>query len=707
MTKRFIVELKQSADFTNQNFSMASDRHTLSDEPSDIADTNDYAKPDLPSNDKQHRPDSSGLKATLIESISWQWLYATNLLVTHELILTINEAPLHSNAYSWLAAEAVIVIWILKNFWNPDSPFFNPKGQQEASQNHPIAIITKKPGSENNPVQYRTSQPSGQQAPAASTQGKDAFTSLLHSSSGDGNGDPQAHRHTLGLNCFIYPCHGICRFGPSSDNAYPIRTGGTYASLAQPPNHSVTIPGHLPVSSDDVVIINGLLNLDNHGLVEKTWISCTLPHFTPPTGTLKTQQTIELFQWGQSPTHLSRTAAVPSPTASGKVIFTTPNHRASQTRTLESTGATYNRQVRLKHKRSNLDGQQACNAIMFGEGGLKQPCGKSYKSPGDLSVHKSKVHTGKKTCHTSVIRKDGQQRPCGTVCKNAQSLAHHKSKEHTGQQICNAIVVGKGGLQQPCGKTCKSARNLSIHKSKYHTGQKTCYLSVIGKDGQQQPCGAVCKNAQALSHHKSKDHSGQQTCEVTVISEDGQPRPCGVVCKSTQSLIYHRRRDHSGQQTCDVTVIGEDDQLRPCGMVFKNAPNLAAHRSRFHTGQKICDITLVSEDGTQRPCGTACQSARALINHKRRSHSVQRACYMTVVRKDGQQLRCGKICKNAAALSTHKSSVHSGQKTCYVTVVGEDGQQRPCGKVCSNAGVLYDHRRKHLKRKPVDVGTKR
>ncbi|WOG26933.1 hypothetical protein [Endozoicomonas sp. 8E] len=47
MKKRFVVELKQNKDSTNPGFSVKRDLGISQNRPSDIAETNGYAEPDL------------------------------------------------------------------------------------------------------------------------------------------------------------------------------------------------------------------------------------------------------------------------------------------------------------------------------------------------------------------------------------------------------------------------------------------------------------------------------------------------------------------------------------------------------------------------------------------------------------------------------------------------------------------------------------
>ncbi|WOG26951.1 hypothetical protein [Endozoicomonas sp. 8E] len=521
MTRRFIVEFVEDAAFTGQSLFTKPEHHTLSGNSSDIADKNGNIEPCFSSDKKRQKTCSYGVKTPLIESISWQWLYATNLLVVFELILTTKDAPPGFNLYSSLPLEAVIAVgWLLNNYWNPWSSLFNPCEQQEASQNHLFSIITMTPGSEHNPSQYQTSQyqpsqASGQQAPKAPPYPEGSFTSPSHSGFGDDNEDPQPHRHTLGLNCFVNPCNGVCRFRPSFDNAHSLSAGAACTLQTR----QLTMPGHLPVTTDDLLIINGLINLGSHGLAEKKPFSVSLTHCIPPAGASEAQQTTASTQWNQNLIHPPR-AALATP---DKIIFTTSDHKDSQTDAIEwaeasssgclpYTGANHCRQALLDQKR--------------------------------------RYHSGQQTCVDKVLGDNGRQRLCGRVCNSIKALSDHKRRHHTGPRTCGETVLGEDSQPQLCGRVCNSIKALSDHKRRHHTGQQTCGETVLGKDGQPQLCGKVCNNIKALSDHKRRHHCEQKTCGETVLGEDGQPCQCGKVFKSSQILADHKRRIHSRQQTC-------------------------------------------------------------------------------------------------------------------------------------------------------------
>ncbi|WOG27117.1 hypothetical protein [Endozoicomonas sp. 8E] len=719
-TVRITADLEQSTGSQKQNFFIKSDRYTLTGIPSGSTEINDHTGSDFPPYDKRHKHIGYEVKTTIIESISWQWLYASNLLIAYEPILTIKDTTLNSNPYSWLPVE-VIVGWLLKSYWNPDLPLFNPIEQRAASilrQGGQLFVtITTIFGSGHNTSQRPSSESSGKQAPQANNIPRGYLTHLLYSDFGNGNEGPEQESHTLGLNCFVHPCHGVCQFQPASDNSRPFEW--MLNSEENSPNPTEAAPGqsscpHLmeghclscisdfhslkvtdsrqilpfdtlndlpatqsqhassqtfqpqahqpgdaqmswsaPATSNDLIIINGLLNLRKNGSLEETSTSSTPTHLPSPLGTSETQQTTESSQLGQSPPHFS------------------------QTDTAQST---------------NHIVQRSCDVTTDGENGQQQPCGKLFNSIKAVNAHKRRCHTGQQKCDLIVVWEDGQLRPCGTVSKNAQALLYHKRKEHTGQQTCDMPLIDKSGQRLPCGKIFKGSQALSAHKRFSHTGQHTCDLTVVGENNQQRPCGMFCKNAQALTDHKRRHHSGQQTCGVTLIGQDGQKRPCGLVCKNAKALSSHKSSIHRVHQICHTTVI-KNGQPQPCGELCRTAKALAGHKSRYHSGQKTCDFIMFREDGQQLPCKKVCNNAQALSYHKRKEHGRKKICDMMVFGEDSQQLPCRKVYNNVKALLYHKRKEHTGQQTCDVTVVGEAGQQLPCGKTCNNIQVLLNHKR--------------
>ncbi|WOG27047.1 hypothetical protein [Endozoicomonas sp. 8E] len=668
-TGRFTVEFGKDAGRPNHGFYIKSDLIKLPDNPSDITDANHFAG----SVEKRHRPYGYIIKAAIIESISWQWLYASNLLVAFEIPLITKDNPLSSGPDSWPPLEALVAIsWFLKSYWSPDSSVFKPIEQQAASLltqgDFPFSIIAAMFGSGDNPQQYPPSESSGQRVPAASIQVTGYFTNLLNSGSGDGNGGSQKDSHTLGLDCFVYPCRGVCRYQPSSVSGglveWPLKS--EESSTSGPVAYTNDTAGSWvydwvrfdsqPFITSDFEVFNE--RLDPQCILEEDEMFITLDQSEiQPT-------TSELFRLDQSQHH---------PSGTGKL-------------------------------KARADSEQtACNAIIIGEDGKLRPCEKVCSNARALSSHRSKYHTGQKTCQTILVEEDGQQRICGTVCKNARALSFHRDKYHTRQRICDVTGIRKNGQPELCGTVCKNSKALWNHKRKKHFEQKTCELTLVREDGQQQQCGKIFKNAKALSDHKRRIHDGQQRCSETVLGENGQQRSCGTISKNSKALSTHKRRAHTKQVTCDVKLVGKNGKPRLCGKVCINALYLSIHKSKAHGGQRICDATLIGEDGQLQPCGAVCKNPGALSSHKSGHHSGKKTCDLPLIGADGQPQPCGKVCKHAKALTDHKRKEHSRQQTCDATVVGKDGQQKPCGKICKNAYALSGHKRKHQKRKPVNV----
>ncbi|WOG27038.1 hypothetical protein [Endozoicomonas sp. 8E] len=525
----FNAELEQNPVSTRQNFYIKSDRRTFSEDPTEVARTNAYAGSDSLPDDKRHRPFGCELKTTIIESISWQWLYTTNLLVAYELILITRDTPRYSKPYSWLPLEALIAVGLLlKNYWHPDSPLFNLVELQAAFMltpgNRPSATISTMFGSEHNPTQYQPPGPNGQKAPQATTSANGYFTHSIYFDSGNGNESPEQRSHTLDLTCFVHPCHGVCRLRTSFDSR----------ESTQWPLNDAQMLENIHLTTEDLILINGLLNLGNHNLHDETGMPHTLAHALTPMGTSETQQTTGSFQ---------------------------SDHKT---------------------------GQHVCDRTVVSQDGRQRPCGMISKNAKTLSSHKSRYHTGQKTCDLTVVGDDGRQQLCGKVFKNAASLSSHKGGHHTDKKICDVAVAGENGQQRPCERLCKSVQALFDHKRRNHTGQQTCNMTIIEDDGQQRSCRKVCKSSKSLSNHKNREHSGQKTCNMTMVEEDGQQRPCGKICKNAPSLSVHKSKYHSGQKTCYITLVTEDGLQRLCGKVCKNTQALSAHK-RMHQKRKSVD----------------------------------------------------------------------------------------------------------------------
>ncbi|WOG27060.1 C2H2-type zinc finger protein [Endozoicomonas sp. 8E] len=526
LTGRFIVELEQSAGSLKKNVSINHDRHKWTGRPSGIADKNDCAELHWEPKKKRHRYYSYGMKTTFIGSISWQWLYVTNLLIAYGLILTGEDTPPSSTHSLWF----LVVGRLLKSYWNPDLSMFNPIGYQEAVSiltqgDHPIAINTMMPGHEHDPQQGQSSESSGQQTAQSTTHITGYFTSLLFSDSADGEEAPEQYSHTLGLNCFVHPCHGICRFRPASDSSSCNATNGVASdSTGAGVPHATDLYGQVTCN---VILIGENGQLLQCGKVFKNAESLSTHKKRLHTG----QQTCDVTVVGEDGQQQSCGMACKNAKALSN--HKRRDHSGAQTcpecqKTLPNWKALH------VHKSAYHTGQQTC-----------PKCQKTLPNAKALYVHKRRDHTGAQTCPE-----------CQKTLPNAQALSDHKRRNHTGAQTC-----------PECQKTLPNAKALSAHKRRDHTGAQTC-----------PECQKTLPNAQALSVHKTKYHTGAQTCPE-----------CQKTLPTAQALSGHKRRDHAGQKTCEETIVGEDGQPRPCEKVCKSAQALSEHK-RVHRKRKLVDL---------------------------------------------------------------------------------------------------------------------
>uniref|UniRef100_UPI002148A27F ankyrin repeat domain-containing protein n=1 Tax=Endozoicomonas sp. SESOKO2 TaxID=2828743 RepID=UPI002148A27F len=199
--------------------------------------------------------------------------------------------------YSWLPIEVVVAVgWLLTSYWNIDSPSFNPMKQKELCQEQPLAAIITVPGSGTQQQQDPPSESSGQQAQEAPACPSDSSNSFLHSDSADGNEGSEQHRHTLGLDCFVFTCHGICQFRPSSDSSGPTEWPMNFAehstdqTAATPEQSSCSHldNGHCPecvghVNNTDLLLMDGIAHpavpMDTDALLESDPCPICLVHF--------------------------------------------------------------------------------------------------------------------------------------------------------------------------------------------------------------------------------------------------------------------------------------------------------------------------------------------------------------------------------------------------------------------------------------------
>lgn len=586
MTRRTVVELGQDADFPNQSFSIKLKLNTLPGSPSVIANKNSYERPDSPPDNNRQESFGYEIKTAIINLSSWQLLYATHLLVAFEPILTTKDAPPCATPYSWLLVEVVITVnWLLKNYWNRDLLQFKPIKHPATS-----AAITAMFSPGHNPSQTQQSESSCRKPSKAATHAKGYFNRLLYFGSADGNGDPKQQLHTMAFSCYVYPCHGVCKYNPSyattlEQSSCPHLTSEycySCVSHVKPVNATNIEQESLFELWNDHSYIQPLFDFDqlSEPNLHDIDVNPTEPpdHELPMPGSLLSG--IDNFANNNRPFCVNSFLK-------GISIPVSVNHSETQQKTTESSQSDQNH----PHL-SQTDAIQLQPAI--------------------------NDHTRQIACNVTVVEEGNQPRPCGVVCKNVKALRCHKSKYHTGQKTCDITEVGQDGLKRHCGTVCKNAQSLSSHKRRAHNQQKqTCEMGVIGEDGLTRPCGRVCKNAPSLAVHKSRYHTGQQICDAAVVGGDGQQWPCAMICKNAQTLSDHKRRDHSRQKACGIIMVGDNGQWNICGKIYNNPYALSAHKRKYHPRQKTCYVKVFGQDGLSQRCGLVCSSALALSYHKK------------------------------------------------------------------------------------------
>ncbi|WP_257282177.1 hypothetical protein [Endozoicomonas sp. ISHI1] len=447
-TRHYVVELGQDGSSPMGIFSIRSGQHTFPDTPSHLVDTNAYTEAILPSEDKPHRLGSYGVKTSFIKSVSWQLIYATSVLVAYDLAMTTDDAAPGAKPYSWIPVEAFFAVgWLSGSYWNTDSPLFIPIDKPEAGQDDPFAINTMMlpaNGQQQRQQREERTESSIQQASGASTF-TGALTGPLSSGSGDGNDGPEQHQHTLGLDCRVSPCKGICIFRPASSrielaegwlNSMDSTAVGGGAEPEQSSFHDVPDRYYSAWDYCDAVIH---FDLDN---AFDNVIGNQRDHYFYVTG-----------RFDNNPTNRQR------PIDS------------------MSVGAASTAEEPIRDETVTRDDRQ------------HQPCGKVFRSDKALQgqlreynnrqrrlrkfimddMAKNKGHSYLKVCEDKVLWRDGQRRKCGAVFDNAQCLLDHKRSNHK-PQICDETVAG-GNNQQPCGIVCEDFEELIHHKQFDHRGK--------------------------------------------------------------------------------------------------------------------------------------------------------------------------------------------------------------------------------------------
>ncbi|MGI9279565.1 MAG: TolC family protein, partial [Endozoicomonas sp.] len=142
-THSYIVELEQNADLPSQNFSIKPEPDTLpamqmidmgslQGKPTEMTNISGYSGSDTPPDDKPYWPRSFWESlTTVVESVTWQLLYASNEVIGYKLLLAFQKDSYQPQPFSWMPVVATVVVgWLTRSNWNPEAPLFNQLDEQ-------------------------------------------------------------------------------------------------------------------------------------------------------------------------------------------------------------------------------------------------------------------------------------------------------------------------------------------------------------------------------------------------------------------------------------------------------------------------------------------------------------------------------------------------------------------------------------------------
>ena len=199
------------------------DRGSLQSKPTEIISTSSYSGSDTPPDDKPYSPRGYWERlTTVVESVSWQPLYASNEVTGYKLLLAFQEDSYQPQPLSWMPVVATVVVgWLARSSWNPEALMFNQLDEQATNQQHELQIITlmDKPGGGYS--QATDTWGHGQSFDMYSSSAANSYNSFgnyQRGYHGDDPGWPTTPVHSYGENCYEQPCcfqRGRCIYAPS------------------------------------------------------------------------------------------------------------------------------------------------------------------------------------------------------------------------------------------------------------------------------------------------------------------------------------------------------------------------------------------------------------------------------------------------------------------------------------------------------------
>ena len=478
-TESFIVEVEHN----NQSFSIkkpaphqwpatsAIGMEPSREAPADTTDISGYPGSDSPPDDNPHRP--SGFwqtMTTVVEPISWQPLYATREVVGYTLILTLQKQGSlpESQPFLWLPVLATVVVgWLTRNHWNPESPLFSRMDEQESSEQHELQIITlmdsTREGSSWQCLLQQKSQTTGSYHSFSSGGSASSSSGRLPGNSGGGGGFPPDPTHTFDEHCPVYPCNqaGLCINAPTGADQH-LDTCRCQDCLAQLDVYN----GSLSYSSFQFAPDPAPSSSASDGFGNSPVVPA--PELPEANGQYSCRYCTDGFCLvciNRCPvtvtevTHCQQNdfcSAVTTPQAQSSSQFSSP--ASAQTVVIAQADSTTIELRPPPDSGVKHSGQHTCTK-----------CGKTLATKKKLSDHNRNHHTGQQTCPT-----------CGIKLVNKKALENHNRSRHTGRQTCTK-----------CGAKLVSKQALADHNRRHHTGQQTC-----------TECDKTLVSQKALDQHK-------------------------------------------------------------------------------------------------------------------------------------------------------------------------------------------------------------
>ena len=456
------------------------DEGSRSTESADVLTVASGSSQDDPPDDKPHKP--FGIRPcfdTLVESVSWQPMYAEKMVVGYRLWLSLQEDSLSIKGFSWWPVVAGVVLGkFIYTWWHSETSSFHQWEEQQyhASDQKIITCMDHPPG--------QSGYPQGGGGPGVSNQGTGGYHyrgnsfSMYggYSPSGGGGGghDPQ-DGHTRNYR----PCPACCQ----QPCQYPVESSSHYYGQSDSSiNDALPLSCYPPEPGVSTKYESTAVSLQ--ASVQPPVPGWPSDHEPDDPGCICRRCLDLLIQCaatceGQGGNCVERATSVENTNVSERptaVIFPWPG----------TTSESYVHQQPGLVEESKPPSRKSSQSSQKKPPGEKWACSypgctKSYSSAYRLREHKAS-HLGEWACSYP---------GCTRSYSSAQAVKEHEAS-HEGKWACP---------HPGCTKSYSNARGLREHKAS-HWGKWAC--SYPG-------CTRSYSNAQALREHKAS-HEGKWAC---------------------------------------------------------------------------------------------------------------------------------------------------------------------------------------------------